>query len=72
LRWLTTWQIDASTAVAPRRMQLACEQILVGDLVAEVMPLHEGLQRPGVRLVNQVVGGDAGGASAAVRPTACG
>ena len=50
---------DASTAVAPRRMQLACEQILVGDLVAEVMPLHEGLQRPGVRLVNRVVGGDA-------------
>ena len=50
---------DASTAVAPRRMQLACEQISVADLVAEVMPLHEGLQRPGVRLVNCVVGGDA-------------
>ena len=50
---------DASTAVAPRRLHLACEQIAVADLVAEVMPLHEGLQRPGVRLVNTVVGGDA-------------
>ena len=50
---------DASTAVAPRRLHLACEQISVADLVAEVMPLHEGLQRPGVRLVNRVFGGDA-------------
>jgi class 3 adenylate cyclase/signal transduction histidine kinase len=50
---------DASSSIAPRRLHLACELISVSELVAEVMPLHEGLQRPGVRLINKVVGGDA-------------
>ena len=50
---------DASSSIAPRRLHLACELISVAELVAEVMPLHEGLQRPGVRLINKVVGGDA-------------
>jgi len=50
---------DASSAIAPRRMHLAYEQVSVADVVASVMPLHEGLQRPGVRLVNRVMGGDA-------------